>query len=139
MSDEYPYEVRDPQRSTEWTAVANTWNAWASVRAFLKLKGYKAREFVDAPRIFEVRHPRTDPAAIHEVRVSVPLRIEMHVRHHGFDKWAHVGRTTAAHEETMAALEEARGRIAELEAQLELAQRRAPLVEGIARSELGRE
>ena len=96
MSNEYPYEVRDPQRSMEWTAVDDTWNAWASVRAFLKINGYKPREFVDAPRIFEVRHPRTDPAAIDEVRVSVPLRTETHVRRRGFDKWALVGRTTAA-------------------------------------------
>lgn len=100
----YPYEVRDPEHSQEWTTVNDTWNAGASVRAFLKLKGYKAREFVDAPRVFEVRHPFTNPDAIHRVRVSVPLRIETHVRHHDYNEWAKVGKPSAtAQEETLRA------------------------------------
>lgn len=96
MSD---YEVRDPQRSAEWTAIPNTWNTWASVRAFLALKGYKAREFVDAPRVFEVRHPFTSTADITEVRVSVPLRLETHVKRAGFDRWCKVGKPTPSFEE----------------------------------------
>lgn len=96
MSD---YEVRDPQRSTEWTKVEGTFNAWASVRAFLKIKGYPLRGFVGSPRTFEVRHPSTDPAKVHEVRVSVSSRIETHVRHHGAVRWTHVGRPGEAHEE----------------------------------------
>ncbi len=102
MSNEYPYEVRDPQRSMEWTVVCDTFNAWASVRAFLKLKGYKPREFVDAPHVFEVRHPYTDPAAIDEVRVSVPLRIETYVRRRGVDRWVRVGKPASTTEEANA-------------------------------------
>lgn len=45
----------------------------------------------------------------------------------------------ALRDEVLAALEEARTRIAKLEERLALAQRRDPLIEGIARSELGRE
>ena len=91
MSTEYPYEVRDPQVSEEWTPVHDTWNAWASVLAFLNLKSYDPRQFVDAPHVFQVRHPRTDPGAIHQVRVSVPLRIATHVCHAGFTEWHRVG------------------------------------------------
>lgn len=98
-NDGYPYEVRDPQRSAEWTTIDGTFSAWASVRAFLKLKGYRPRQFVDAPHVFEVRHPFTNPDAIHEVCVSVPLRTETQVRHHGADRWTRVGKPAPSPEE----------------------------------------
>lgn len=115
MSTEYPYEVRDPQVSEEWTPVPDTWNAWASVLAFLKLKSYDPRQFVDAPHVFQVRHPRTDPGAIHQVRVSVPLRIATHVCHAGFTEWHRVGTRSEVErlEAEVERLEDVRAAIAE--------------------------